>query len=138
RPLEGALEKLLALRGVEFEWKREDLARLRPGRRAGLIADEVEEIFPGWVHDDPGTGMKLLGAQGFEALAVEALRQHTPRIEALEQENKRLARLLAQLSGERGEAPGPAAATSSEKGRAKGKRQGHSDRAPSPGKPSGG
>jgi endosialidase-like protein len=138
RPLEGALEKLLALRGVEFEWKREDLARLRPGRHAGLIADEVEKIFPGWVHDDPGTGMKLLGAQGFEALAVEALRQLTHRIEALEQENKRLARLLAQLSGERGKAPGPAAATSSEKGRAKGKRQGHSDRAPSPGKPSGG
>jgi hypothetical protein len=132
RPLEGALEKLLALRGVEFEWRREDLARLRPGRHAGLIADEVEKVFPGWVHDDPGTGMKLLGAQGFEALAVEALRQLAQRIEGLEQENRR----LAQLLGERGEEP--PAAVSSEKGRAKAKsrRQGQGDRAPSPGKPS--
>jgi Chaperone of endosialidase len=137
RPLEGALGRLLALRGVEFEWKREDLARLRPGRHAGLIADEVEKVFPGWVHDDPGTGMKLLGAQGFEALAVEALRELAGRIEALEQENRRLAQLLAQLSGERGAEPKPPAATASEKGRAKGKpRQSRSDRAPSPGKPS--
>jgi hypothetical protein len=77
--------------------------------------------------------MKLLGAQGFEALAVEALRQLAGRIEALEQENRRLAQLLS----ERGAEPAPAAAVASEKARAKTKRrQGRSDRAPSPGKPS--
>ena len=131
KPLQGALEKLLALRGVEFEWRREDLARLRPGRQAGLIADEVEKVFPAWVHDDPGTGMKLLSAQGFEALAVEALRQLAQRIEGLEQENRR----LAQLLGERGEErPAPVSAG---KGRAKAKprRQGQTDRT-APVKPS--
>jgi hypothetical protein len=94
QPLNGALEKLMALRGVEFEWRREDLARLRPGRQAGLIADDVSAVFPGWVRHDPRSGMKLLAPQGFEALTVEALRQLADRIAALEQENQRLLQLL--------------------------------------------
>jgi hypothetical protein len=98
-PLEDALDKLLALRGVEFEWTQEDLARLHPGRQTGLIAQDVEKVFPGWVRDDPVSGMKLLGPQGFEALVVEALRQLAGRVEALEQENRRLARSLEAQSG---------------------------------------
>jgi Chaperone of endosialidase len=113
QPLEGALEKLLALRGVEFEWTREDLARLSPGRQPGLIAQEVETVFPTWVRDDPRSGMKLLGPQGFEALVVEALRQLANRVEALEKENSRLGQLLAADAGGKaksaksGEKPGP-------------------------------
>src|SRR5262249_31948493 len=55
RPLDGALDKLLALRGVEFEWAHDDMARLRPGRQAGLIADDVEKVFPNWVRRDPAS-----------------------------------------------------------------------------------
>jgi hypothetical protein len=100
KPLEGALEKLLALRGVEFEWEHADLARLRPGRHAGLIADEVEKVFPDWVRYEPAFDMKLLGPQGFEAFVVEALRQLTTRIAALEQDNRRLAQMLEAPSRE--------------------------------------
>jgi hypothetical protein len=99
RPLDGALDKLMALRGVEFEWARDDLARLRPGRQAGLIADEVEKVFPNWVRHDSASDMKLIGPQGFEALVVEALRQLTKRIEALEAENSRLSQMLAARTG---------------------------------------
>jgi hypothetical protein len=99
QPLDGALEKLLALRGVEFEWARDDLARLRPGRQPGLIADEVERVFPNWVRADPVSNMKHVGPQGFEALVVEALRQLTKRIEALEAENSRLSQMLAARTG---------------------------------------
>jgi hypothetical protein len=99
RPLESALEKLLALRGVEFEWTREDLARLHPGRQTGLIADEVEAVFPEWVHVDPANGTKLLGVKGFEALVVEALRQLAKRVELLEKENSRLSQLLPAGAG---------------------------------------
>jgi hypothetical protein len=114
RPLKGALEKLLALHGVEFEWKHKDLARIRPGRHAGLMADEVAEVFPDWVHHDPGIDMKLVGPQGFEALVVEALREITSRMEALEQDNKRLVQLLGARPTE-----SPPAAPSSPSQRAK-------------------
>jgi Chaperone of endosialidase len=137
RPLANALEKLLALRGVEFEWTREDLARLHPGRQTGLIADDVEAVFPEWIHVDLASGMKMLGVKGFEALVVEALRQLADRIEALEQENKRLAQLLGARAG--GESrTGPA--VPSEKGRTKGKsgRQGRTAAGLTSGKPSDG
>ncbi len=98
RPLDGALEKLLALRGAEFEWARDDLARLRPGRQVGLIADEVAKVFPQWVSIDPASGMKLLCTPGFEALVVEALRQLSNRVDTLEAENDRLSRTLAALA----------------------------------------
>jgi hypothetical protein len=108
KPLEGALEKLLALRGVEFDWQHEGLARLRPGRQAGLIADEVAEVFPSWVRHDPGTDMKLVSPQGFEALMIEALRELANRIEALEANNQRLSQMLeAPAGGEAAATDGP-------------------------------
>lgn len=99
KPLDGALEKLLALRGVEFEWARDDLAKLHPGSQVGLIADEVATVMPSWVHVDKASGMKLLSTQGFEALVVEALRQLGKRVDALEAENSRLSQKLAAPGG---------------------------------------
>ncbi len=137
RPLEGTLEKLLALRGVEFEWTHDDLARLHPGRQTGLIADEVEAVFPEWIHVDSVSGMKMLGVKGFEALAVEALRELANRIEALEQENKRLAQLLGARPGDELQA---AATSRPEKQSAKRKSplEDQGDAAPASRKPSGG
>jgi hypothetical protein len=88
RPIIGALERLLSLRGVEFEWAREDLARLRPGRQVGLTADEVERVFPAWVTTDANTGLKMLSTQGHEAVVVEAVRELSQRIDALVAESR--------------------------------------------------
>ena len=101
RPLEGALEKLLALHGIEFEWQHKEMARVQPGRRAGLLADDVAKVFPGWVHHDPSTDMKLVGPQGFEALVIEAMRQLADRIDALERENRQLRQMLDAGAGGR-------------------------------------
>ena len=40
----------------------------------GLIADEVEKVFPEWVGTDQN-GFKTLTIRWFEALAVEAFRE---------------------------------------------------------------
>ena len=40
----------------------------------GLIAQEVEKVFPEWVETAPD-GMRRLSIRGFEALTVEALRE---------------------------------------------------------------
>jgi hypothetical protein len=97
KPLAGALGRLLALRGVEFEWSREDLARLRPGRQVGLIADEVERVFPAWVNTDPKTGMKMLSPQGFEGVVVEAMRELSQRVDALAAESQTLHQLKQRV-----------------------------------------
>jgi hypothetical protein len=73
QPLAGALDTLLALRGVSFEYL--DPARIheREGRRLGMIAQEVQQVVPDWVDRGPD-GYLYLTYRGFEALAVEALR----------------------------------------------------------------
>jgi hypothetical protein len=74
RPLAGALEKLLALHGVNFEYI--DPARIHElaGERMGLLAQEVERVFPDWV-ESGADGYKRVTVRGLEALVVEALRE---------------------------------------------------------------
>ena len=65
---------LLELRGVQFEWKEPDKMGNLSGPQTGLIAQEVEKVFPDWVSSDR-EGYKELTIRGFEALAIEALRE---------------------------------------------------------------
>lgn len=74
RSLDGALDKLLALRGVTFEFKDPESINELTGIRTGMIAQEVEKVFPDWIHEE-SDGYKRLTFRGFEALAVEALRE---------------------------------------------------------------
>ncbi|HWR26548.1 MAG TPA: tail fiber domain-containing protein, partial [candidate division Zixibacteria bacterium] len=54
KPLKDSLDKLLKLRGVTYEWKEPEKIGNTPGEKIGLIAQEVEEIFPEWVRTVPG------------------------------------------------------------------------------------
>ncbi|MGR9052233.1 MAG: tail fiber domain-containing protein [Gammaproteobacteria bacterium] len=81
-PLQGALEKLLALRGVNFEWKDPEQQGGAGGAQIGMIAQEVEQVFPQWVVTGPD-GYKAIGTQGFEALVVEAFRNLAEQIRQL-------------------------------------------------------
>lgn len=73
-PLKGALERLLELRAVTFEYKEPQSIHELPGVQIGMIAQEVEKVFPDWVDTAPN-GMKRLSIHGFEALTVQALRE---------------------------------------------------------------
>lgn len=95
RPLEGALDRLLGLHGVTFEYT--DEARERglalPGTQTGFIAQDVETVFPDWVgRDEDGT--RYVTERGATALMVEALRElrqeKDAQIRALQEEMSRL------------------------------------------------
>jgi len=75
-PLHGALQRMLSLRGVTFEFTEEGLRTglATPGRKVGLIAQEVEAVLPDWVDETP-SGYKFVTEQGTTALLVEALRE---------------------------------------------------------------
>ncbi len=72
--LDGALDKLLALRGVSFFWRDPDAHGGLDRRQMGLIAQQVESVFPEWVGED-GVGYKTLSVAGFEGLVAEAVRE---------------------------------------------------------------
>jgi hypothetical protein len=90
KTLEGALGKMLALRGVTYEWIEPEKQGNMTGVYMGLIAQEVEKVFPEWITTD-SEGYKNLTVTGFEALTAESFKELKAendalraRIEALE------------------------------------------------------
>lgn len=100
-PLSGALDRLLALRGVTFAYN-EDAPRhyYTPGSHTGFVAQDVAKVYPEWVSADE-QGYLLVGPQGFEAIAVEALRElrddHQGQLAQLRAEAAAQAQELAAL-----------------------------------------
>ncbi len=72
QPLSGALDRLLRLRSVTFQFN--DPEKFMPGVVIGFIAQEVQEVFPEWVKPGP-SGMLSLNLSGFESSTVQALRE---------------------------------------------------------------
>jgi len=85
--LAGALDQLLRLRGVSFLWRDPEKHGGRSGTQIGLIAQDVEAVFPDWVKESQ-EGDKLLGHRGLEALLIEAIRELKQRVDQLGKEIK--------------------------------------------------
>lgn len=73
-PLTGALDRLLQLAPVEYSYSKPNPAKRPAGRHIGFIAQDVAKVFPAWVATDD-EGFFTVAPQGFEALAVEGLRE---------------------------------------------------------------
>ena len=82
---ESATEKIAQLRGVTWEW-REDApedAKEQPG--IGVIAQEVEKVFPELVTTDE-QGRKKVEYEGLIAPLIEAVKELDDRVRVLEAE----------------------------------------------------
>ncbi|MEM7201331.1 MAG: tail fiber domain-containing protein [Planctomycetota bacterium] len=97
RGLDGALNKLLALRGVTFEYLDPKAIGAAEGVHTGFIAQELEDVLPDWVDEHPGH--KRITPQGlsFQAITVEAVRELHEKNETLAAENRALEQRLARL-----------------------------------------
>jgi hypothetical protein len=98
QPMAHALDQMLALKGVTFEYAHPDNGMHPSGTFSGFIAQEVEKVFPSWIGHD-NDGYLTVGPQGFEALTVEALRElktsESEKVAALERDNAELRELVA-------------------------------------------
>lgn len=74
-PMQGTLDRLLSLRGYTFEYNADVIEKgiARPGQQIGLLAQEVERVFPDWVGRD-ADGYRFVTERATTALMVEALR----------------------------------------------------------------
>lgn len=77
--LENSLNKILNLRGVSFDWKSDDSENI------GLIAQEVEKIFPELVGEN-SKGLKSVEYANLVAPIIEAIKEQQKIIENLEKE----------------------------------------------------
>ncbi|MBI3441189.1 MAG: tail fiber domain-containing protein [Proteobacteria bacterium] len=73
--LGGSLGKVRQLRGVSFDWKKDG----RPG--IGVIAQEVEKVYPQLVATNKATGMKAVEYGNLVGPLVEAVKELAVKIE---------------------------------------------------------
>jgi trimeric autotransporter adhesin len=79
-PLSGALSKILSLQGVSFNWKKDG------SRSIGLVAQDVEKVFPELVGQNAETGIKSVEYGNLVAPLIEAIREQQKQIDGLRAE----------------------------------------------------
>jgi hypothetical protein len=92
----NALDAILNLRGVTFDWKRNDYPGMNfaDGRQVGFIAQEVEKVLPEAVSMD-STGTRSVAYANVVPVLVEAMKQQQRQIQS---RDARILRLEAQLA----------------------------------------
>lgn len=97
-PLEDPLDKVLQLRGVEYDWKDSD--RAKSGHQIGLIAQEVEDVYPEVVVTNKETGMKAVAYDHLVAPLIEAVKELSRRIASVSDSTDSLQSELEQTQSE--------------------------------------
>ena len=100
--LNGALDKVLQLRGVSFYWKnKEEMAAAKgkdinnfsygfgPEKQIGVIAQEIEKVVPELVVTD-NDGFKAVKYENLTPLLIEAIKEQNKKIEELEAKLKEM------------------------------------------------
>ena len=95
----NALDEILALRGVTYDWKRDEFKdkNFDSERHIGFIAQEVEKIFPEFVHTDRN-GYKSVAYANVVPVLVEAIKAQQQKIDAQGKQLAEIAELKAQLA----------------------------------------
>ncbi len=94
-PMDDALDSLLRLEGVRFDWKPE-WAKQRPGREhdIGFVAEDVAKIFPEVVFRDARGNVTGMDYSRLTAVAVQAIKQQQKQIT---ERDAKIAELEARL-----------------------------------------
>ena len=92
-PINNALQTVMALQGVGFNWKDDD-KNDQFGRVMGFIAQDVENVLPQWVKTD-ADGYKRIETIGMDALLVESIKEQQ---KIIKDQEKRIANLEQQLT----------------------------------------
>ena len=87
-PLQNNLSRILKLDPVSFRWREDNELAL------GLIAQDVEKIFPEIVHTEKESGLKSINYSALIAPLIEAISEQQEQIDGLKIEIKDLKLLI--------------------------------------------
>nr|HPG31276.1 tail fiber domain-containing protein [bacterium] len=89
--IENASELVSKMRGVSFDWKKEDYKNLNfeDKRQLGLIAQELEEILPEAVSTD-NEGYKSIAYSKIIPVLIEAIKEQQKTIDLLKIEIEKI------------------------------------------------
>jgi hypothetical protein len=98
KPLVGTLNKILKLQGVEFDYINKK--QFTDKHQIGVIAQEVEKIYPEVVTTDSKTGFKAVAYDHLIAPVIEAVKALYNRIMGIESHQSNQDREIASLKTE--------------------------------------
>jgi hypothetical protein len=95
---ENALDQVIKMRGVRYNWKEEDFPEMNFSKRSqvGVIAQEVEAVIPELVITNR-TGFKSVDYARFSAILIEAVKEQQNMIEELKRENSDMKSRLQRM-----------------------------------------
>lgn len=102
-PMTGTLDRLMQLHGYEYTYRPEFVASgfALPGRQIGLLASEVQQVFPDWV-ERGSDGYLRVTERSTTALMVEALRDLcAEKDQTLKELREQVSRLEAAVKAQR-------------------------------------
>jgi FtsZ-binding cell division protein ZapB len=82
--LEGALKNVTKMRGVSYHWKDESRTS---AKQIGVIAQEIESIYPEFVSED-NNGTKSVNYAQMTAVLIEAVKELNAEIASLKETNE--------------------------------------------------
>ena len=82
-PIQGSLEKLKEIKGVEFDWISKEGIHSNEGHDVGVIAQDIEKVLPELV-TTRDNGYKAVKYEKLVALLIESNKELLNRIEELE------------------------------------------------------
>ena len=93
KPIEGALSKVLQLRGISFVWRTDEYADrgFPEGRHYGVLAQEVEQVLPEVVREG-SDGDKAVAYAELIPVLIESVKELKAENEALKQRIETLER----------------------------------------------
>jgi len=115
-PLEGSLDKVMRLRGVQFNWDKTVTVLsgetkvaltegLPDGKQIGFIAQEVEKVIPEVVRESTN-GYKTLEYHTLTALLVNAMQEQQRQLQKLEQKLSGMTGNASDVRAEHTSTPG--------------------------------
>ena len=85
--ISGSLDKLIQIRGVEFDWRTMPGIHENEGHDIGVIAQEIEKVLPEIV-TTRDNGYLAVKYEKLVALLIESNKELLKRVEALEEKIK--------------------------------------------------
>jgi hypothetical protein len=101
KPLLGNLDGVKMLKPVEYEWNKEEYPEnnFPDGNQIGLIAQEVEKLFPEMVATNQD-GYKSIDYSKLSVLLIQAMKEQQNEIEKQSAENEKQSYEIKEQSGE--------------------------------------
>jgi Chaperone of endosialidase/Head domain of trimeric autotransporter adhesin len=96
--LENSLSKIGQLKGVSYEWRIDEFPKRKfnDKNQIGLIAQDVEGIFPELVHTDK-EGYKSVDYAHLTPVLVEAIKELSNQVKTLQDQNKKLEASISSI-----------------------------------------